>query len=237
LKLFDTFVKMRYSTAAATLLYAAAYVQAATFTVSVGANNTLAFSPTSLSNVSNGDIVNFQFVSKNHSVVQSSFAAPCTGNGVSSGFQDVTDTSGASGFPTWSITVENASAPLWFYCSQTTANSTHCQAGMVFAINPTEAKSFDAYQAAAKATNATAPAPGQNPSPVTIINGAAGATDSVVSVSGIATATGSGAGSSTGSSSGSAASSTSTSNSASQLMSGSSISLLAVAGLVTGLIL
>ena len=58
----------------------------------------------------------------------------------------------------------NASAPLWFYCRQTgyvidleAKNSalndpycSHCEAGMVFAINPTTAMSFNAFQAAAK---------------------------------------------------------------------------------------
>ncbi|KIK59564.1 hypothetical protein GYMLUDRAFT_245235 [Collybiopsis luxurians FD-317 M1] len=244
---------MRYSTAAAAVLSAAASVHAATYNVLVGDSNNLVFNPTTLSGVANGDIVNFQFVSKNHSVVQSTFTAPCTAAGVSSGFQNVSDPTGASGFPTWSMTVENASAPLWFFCSQTTANFTHCQRGMVFAINPTANKSFEAFQNAALTSNSTSP-PGQNPSG-TIISGTPGATDGPVSVSGLGTAssesaatatasgaaaTGTGASSGSGTDTGSAAGSTSTgssSNGASQLMSGSSISLLAVAGLVAGLAL
>lgn len=219
---------MRFSVATAAILSAAASVQAATFNVLVGDNSTLTFNPTNLTGVNNGDIVNFQFVSKNHSVVQSTFAAPCTAAGVSSGFQNVSDPSGASGFPTWSMTVENASAPLWFFCSQVVANNfTHCQKGMVFAINPTEAKSFDAFKQAAIASNATAPGPGENPSG-SIVSATAGAP---VSVDGLST----GAPTSTSASSGSSPSSTT--NGASQLMSGSSISLFAVVGLVAGLAL
>jgi plastocyanin len=225
---------MRYSVAAAAILSAAASVQAATYNVLVGSNSTLTFNPTNLTGVNNGDIVNFQFVSKNHSVVQSTFAAPCTGAGVSSGFQAVSDTTGASGFPTWSMTVENASAPLWFFCAQTTNTSTHCQMGMVFAINPTAAKSFDAFQQAAIATNATAPAPGQNPSG-SIVTGNADATGPV-SASGVATESAASAGPAASTTSGGApATSSGASNGASHLMSGSSISLLAVAGLIAGL--
>jgi archaellum component FlaF (FlaF/FlaG flagellin family) len=227
---------MRFSTAAVALVSAVASVKASTFNVQVGFNDSLVFNPSNLTGVANGDQVNFQFVSKNHSVVQSTFAAPCTAAGVSSGFQNVSDPSGTS-FPTWTITVDNASAPLWFFCSQVTNTSTHCQSGMVFAINPTAAKSFTAFQAAAIATNGTGP---QNPSG-SIISGSAGATDPVVSVSGSASepavtagTSGSASGSTTGTSSGA---SPSASNGARQLMSGSSISLLAVAGLVAGLAL
>ncbi|KAJ3765342.1 hypothetical protein EV361DRAFT_591189 [Lentinula raphanica] len=224
---------MRFSVAAATLLSAALSVKAANFSVVVGFNNMLAFNPTNLTGVANGDTVSFQFQSKNHSVVQSTFAAPCTAAGVSSGYQNVSDPT-ASTFPTWSLTVEDASAPLWFFCSQTTP-AVHCQAGMVFAINPTAAKSFDAFQQAAMATNATSPA-GQNPSG-SIVSGTAGATDSALSVSGstLAPTATSGAGSSS-TSSGASAGSTSA-NGASHLMSGNSISVLAVAGLVAGLVL
>jgi len=240
---------MRFSVAAAALLSAATVQAQNQWNVTVGFNNSLVFNPTTLNGVQNNDIVNFQFVTKNHSVTQSTFAAPCTAAGVSSGFQDVSNTAGPT-FPTWSITVENASAPLWFFCAQTTNVSTHCQAGMVFAINPTATKNFTAFQQAAIASNLTAPAVGENPVGSTVV-GSAGATDAALSVSGSgaqasetpSTASASGAagsagasGSTTGTGTGSAPSSTS-SNAASQLMSGSSISLLTVAGLVAGLIL
>ena len=58
----------------------------------------------------------------------------------------------ATTFPTWNVTV-NDTNPLWFYCKQHSPDgSSHCGAGMVFAVNPTAEKSIDAFIAAAKAT-------------------------------------------------------------------------------------
>ncbi len=81
-------------------------------------------SPFRLTGVANGDVVQFQFLDKNHTVTQSTFAAPCsnitdatgTVTGVDSGFQFVDPA--ATSFPVWQITVNNASTPLWFYCRQ-----------------------------------------------------------------------------------------------------------------------
>ncbi|KAK6507921.1 hypothetical protein TWF481_006342 [Arthrobotrys musiformis] len=79
-----------------------------------------------------GDIVEFHFLPRNHSVAQSNFANPC---------QPISDTAFFSGFvPTnygqnenvFQITVEDRN-PIWFYCSQTTGN--HCQSGMSGVIN------------------------------------------------------------------------------------------------------
>lgn len=60
----------------------------------------------------------------NHTATQSSFATPCSNftnsdgsPGVDSGFQFVNTSTGM--IPTWSITINNVSAPLWFYCRQT----------------------------------------------------------------------------------------------------------------------
>lgn len=150
---------MHFVIAALGLLASTSFVSAANFTVLVGDNNALTYSPSSIQ-IQSGDTVNFEFRSKNHTVTQSSFAKPCTplttaaGTGISSGFQAVAP--GDTSFKTWSITVSNASAPLWFYCEQTTP-ANHCKAGMVFAINPTADKSFDAFQAAAKASTPDAP--------------------------------------------------------------------------------
>jgi len=118
--------------------------------VQVGANGQLAFSPTNVTaNV--GDTISFQFQGKNHSVTQSTFADPCTiqttpAQGIDSGFQPVA--ANATELPQWSFTVNNASAPLWFFCAQTNP-AVHCHAGMVFSVNanPTSAKSFAVYQA------------------------------------------------------------------------------------------
>jgi hypothetical protein len=83
--------------------------------------------------------------------------------GIDSGFLPVA--AGATEFPSWSFSISNATAPLWFYCKQKSPAkyepishksqvpalmphffSSHCQAGMVFAINPTADRSFDAFQ-------------------------------------------------------------------------------------------
>lgn len=150
---------MHFVTAALGLLASAGFASAADFQVLVGDNNALAFSPSSIT-VQAGDNVNFEFRSKNHSVTQSTFAQPCTflttaaGPGVDSGFQPVP--AGSTSFPSWNITIDNATAPLWFYCAQTTP-ADHCNAGMVFAINPTAEKSFDMFQATAKSSTPGAP--------------------------------------------------------------------------------
>jgi len=139
---------MRFSLAVAALApVLSAYAE--DILVMVGAGNTLTFSPPNVTaNV--GDTIAFQFQSKNHSVTQSTFANPCQiqttpAQGIDSGFQFVDNTS--STLPQWSFTVNNASAPLWFFCAQTG----HCQKGMVFSVNakPDGPKSFAVYQAAA----------------------------------------------------------------------------------------
>ncbi|KAF7783292.1 hypothetical protein Agabi119p4_2668 [Agaricus bisporus var. burnettii] len=136
-------------------LASALVTSAADFNVTVGANNQLVFDPTSVT-VQNGDTVHFEFVSKNHSATQSTFANPCArlDGGVDSGFLNVADNVPS----VWSFTVNDASSPFWFHCAQTSP-ANHCQTGMVFAINPTADKSFDAFQAAAK-SNASGTTPG-----------------------------------------------------------------------------
>jgi len=139
---------MRFSTILAVVLpVATAFAQGVNHVVQVGANDTLTFMPNNIE-VQNGDSVSFQFLTKNHTVTQSTFATPCTmmPNGVDSGFQFVPANS--TTIMQWTFTVNNASAPLWFYCRQ----ATHCEQGMVFAINPSATKTFAAYQAAAMAT-------------------------------------------------------------------------------------
>ncbi|KAH0583550.1 hypothetical protein H2248_009176 [Termitomyces sp. 'cryptogamus'] len=150
--------------------------------VIVGDSNKLVFNPPSLTNVQVGDNIIFEFQSKNHSVTQSSFTTPCSplANGINSGFQLAPS---SAPFPTWNITIQNTSAPFWFYCAQTIP-VVHCQMGMVFAINPTAEKSFQAFQATATASatssNSTSDpsssssssassggAPASNPSPAT----------------------------------------------------------------------
>ncbi|KAF8912060.1 hypothetical protein CPB84DRAFT_1761171 [Gymnopilus junonius] len=146
---------MRFSVVATALL-SSAVVNAADILVKVGANNGLVFEPSNIT-AQTGDTISFQFQGKNHSVTQSTFPSPCTrmttpALGVDSGFMPVA--SGAASLPQWSITVNNASTPLWFFCAQTTP-ADHCQKGMVFAVNAPPAKSFAQFQAAAMASNTT----------------------------------------------------------------------------------
>ncbi|KAI0342532.1 Cupredoxin [Trametopsis cervina] len=133
---------------------------ATTFHVTVGANGQLAYNPPS-SDAKPGDIVEFSFYPKNHTVTQSSFNDPCSplAGGFDSGFNPVAAT--ATGAPpTFRVTV-NDTKPIWFYCRQgeNTAAS-HCKQGMVGAINaPPSGNTFDAFKAKAVSSTPTAPAP------------------------------------------------------------------------------
>jgi len=128
---------------------------AATYDVSVG-NGTLRFDPEYI-NAVEGDIINFTFHPKNHTVTQSSFAEPCVplAGGFTSGFVPVAV--GSTSLPTYQVQVNDASKPIWVYCAQPGPPS-HCGQGMVFAINaPADPSphSFSAFQALAISTNGT----------------------------------------------------------------------------------
>lgn len=148
---------MRFSasTLAAVLLAGASTAFAEKFVVTVGKAGALLYEPSSVI-AKAGDVVEFQFMAKNHTVTQSTFDKPCDvkAEGVDSGHQLVP--AGTTVFPAWSITVQNASAPLWFFCNQ----PPHCARGMVFAINPTAEKTFDKFKANAAASAPPAPANG-----------------------------------------------------------------------------
>lgn len=106
-----------------------------------------------------GDTVTFQFMQKNHTATQSTFANPCralaltstSGQvGFDSGFMPVA--AGATSFPTFTIQI-NDSSPIWVYCRQ----ATHCGQGMVFSVNAIESgpNTFDAFKAKAIQLNGT----------------------------------------------------------------------------------
>ncbi|KAH8673870.1 extracellular serine-rich protein [Xylariales sp. PMI_506] len=82
-----------------------------------------------------GDVVEWHFTAKNHSVAQSSFGEPCVpladGTGFFSGF-DFAVTEGQAD-DVFQILVEDDSKPIWYYCAQTVG--AHCQNGMVGVIN------------------------------------------------------------------------------------------------------
>jgi len=161
------------------------FAQSGTVTVHVikvsNKNGSLSFAPNNLT-VPVGDMVQYQFYPKNHSVVQSTFDQPCQPialhsnvSGVYSGFQPVA--AGADTMPTYTFTVNNTT-PIWFYCSQ----ASHCQSGMVGVINPPAANASRTITSfAALAKNATS-----NLSPN---GGEVGGTDGTVSVTGSATGT------------------------------------------------
>jgi plastocyanin len=202
---------MHFSLAPVILATLASTVFAADTQVKVGSNSILSFDPPSV-NASAGDTVTFIFYPKNHTVTQSTFAAPCQqmDGGANSGFQPVT--ANATNVPSFSITVNNTT-PLWFYCMQ----ANHCKSGMVFAINPTANKTFAAFQAAANASSAT------------------GSSSNTTTGSG----SGSGSGSSTGTATGSAPSSTSSSSKSNGAVTVGARAggLLAVVGFAAGILL
>ncbi|KAF8883015.1 hypothetical protein BD779DRAFT_1802147 [Infundibulicybe gibba] len=138
------------------------------FNVTVGANNQLLYDPPFI-HANGGDIVNFIFNPKNHTLTQSAFETPCVPlyGGYDSGFVPV-DTGAPPKIR--SLRVPYTSAPIWFHCQQTG----HCGQGMVFAINPPaepSPKSFNAFRNLAIATNGTRPsasysAPAASPTPM-----------------------------------------------------------------------
>ncbi|KAF8645110.1 hypothetical protein AX16_007939 [Volvariella volvacea WC 439] len=143
---------MRFSAVAAALASISAVAAQQRITVTVGVNNGLTYEPATVT-AAEGDTIAFRFVSKNHTVTQSSFDQPCVAraDGIDSGYVPVAQD--ATEFPEWSITINNASAPMWFYCAQ----GAHCQAGMVFSVNPTAERTHEAFVANAQGGSAPAP--------------------------------------------------------------------------------
>lgn len=118
-------------------LYASA-ASAATWQINVSnATAGLVFSPNNIT-AAVGDVVQFTFNPKNHSVTQSSFAQPCTPlyGGFDTGFLPVANGTEASSLPTRQFTV-NDTKPIWIHCRQAANTAaSHCGKGMVFAVNP-----------------------------------------------------------------------------------------------------
>ncbi|KAF2998144.1 hypothetical protein E8E13_001733 [Curvularia kusanoi] len=98
--------------------------------VATGMAPVLGFRPESIT-ANMGDVVEFQFMQKNHTATQSTFAEPCKAmaGGKDSGFMPNPD--GKAGV-TWNMTVDTTDA-LWFYCKQ--SQGEHCGKGMVFSVN------------------------------------------------------------------------------------------------------
>lgn len=235
---------MRFSTAAATLLSVAGFAAAQqTHIIKVG-DGGLAFNPSSLT-APVGDTVQFQFVAKNHSVTQSTFDNPCVfkDQGVDSGFLKVD--ANATEIPSWSFQIDSTDA-LWFFCAQIVNGTSHCQNGMVFALNPTAEKSFDTYKAkamnnaaegGAAGASGSAAASGAAPTASESAAGGAGASGA----SGAASATdsaGAGASPTAGAdTTGGVANNQNAGSNGALGMSGNVISMLSISGLVLGLML
>jgi len=132
----------------------AAAASAATIKVAVGQSG-LTYTPNDIT-AAVGDSVEFSFFPKNHTVTQSSFADPChpLAGGFFSGF---VPTNASTLGSTFTITVKDPK-PVWIYCAQTVLS--HCQSGMVAAINApkTGNNTLDAFtNLAKKASNSTFP--------------------------------------------------------------------------------
>jgi len=168
----------------AALLAAASSVHAADHTIVVGGAAGLVFTPPSI-NAEIGDLVTFIFQSKNHTVTQSGFAAPCsllqnaTINAVGFDSDYVPVGANATEFPAWTIEV-TAKAPIWFYCKQ----GNHCQQGMVGSINAatTGEKTFEAFKALAM--SGAAPATPVNTSQLSTVLAVTAATQTGIAASG-----------------------------------------------------
>jgi hypothetical protein len=108
------------------------------------------YSPDTL-NAAVGDMVEFTFMSENHTATQSAFDTPCVklAGGVDSGFMPNPNNT-VSPPPTMMFQVTTTS-PVWMYCRQ----KGHCGKGMVFSINPTAQKSQADFQAMAIQQNGT----------------------------------------------------------------------------------
>lgn len=127
-----------------------------THTVVAGLGGALVFDPDNVV-AEVGDIVEWHFLPKNHSVAQSSFGQPCVplDNGASSsslsffsGFQPTAEGQAPDVFQ---VVVED-DEPIWYYCAQTTGD--HCQNGMAGVINQNfdSANTLAAYKQKAAGT-------------------------------------------------------------------------------------
>ncbi|KAI0352522.1 hypothetical protein OH77DRAFT_1428565 [Trametes cingulata] len=231
---------MRFATSISALALATvALAQNSTVTIHVGSLNgkqALAFDPPNVT-ASNGTVVTFIFdgMPGNHTVAQSSFAKPCepVQGGFDSGYIFVPNNTDFTGpFPTFNLTIENDSKPIWFYCAQSKPMP-HCLSGMVGSINaPASGNTFSSFVEVAKAASSIAP-------PVPALSGVgafataapgpfAGSVTGFAVPTGTAPAAGSGS-SGSGTGSGSGAAPTNTKNSAGTVQLSGFVAFLAAA--------
>ncbi|KAL6798969.1 Cupredoxin [Trichoderma sp. SZMC 28013] len=132
------------SLAVATL---SAVASAKTIRIDVGMSG-LTFSPNDIK-ASVGDILEFHYYAKNHSVVAADFTTPCKPKAEGGFYSGFFPTASGENENVFQVEVNNTT-PIWFYCSQTTGN--HCGAGMVGAVNAnaSSTKTIDTFKAAAQ---------------------------------------------------------------------------------------
>lgn len=135
----------------ATNLALLAFTNASTHTVTVG-DGGLKFTPNSTI-ASVGDVVEFHYYPKNHSVVQGSFSNPCMST--SGFFSGYIPSAAGKASRTFSVAIDDIN-PIYFYCSQPALGG-HCAQGMVGCVNcPTSGNTLAAYaMGAMNTTNAT----------------------------------------------------------------------------------
>ncbi|KAJ7349148.1 hypothetical protein DFH08DRAFT_743009 [Mycena albidolilacea] len=134
--------------------------RSAVINVTVGGTGVIAYTPNQVTaNV--GDVIQFVFKQKNHTITRSTLASPCSplvGAGAfDSGFVPV-DAAATDNFRLAQLTVEDTN-PIWIYCRQ----AGHCAQGMVFAVNPGD--KFAAFQAAATGSASASAAPSATVAP------------------------------------------------------------------------
>ncbi|KAI0640545.1 hypothetical protein C8Q79DRAFT_921389 [Trametes meyenii] len=167
----------------------------------------LFFEPSSIK-AANGTVVTFVFdgAPGNHTVAQSAFAKPCEplAGGFDTGY--ITIPAGTTtDFPTFNLTIENDTKPIWFYCAQLAGpKGAHCPAGMVGAINaPDTGNTFESFTALVSGASVVNPTPalsGVNAFATAAVGPLSGSITAFAAPSGTAPpSSGSGAGSSAGS--------------------------------------
>jgi len=115
---------------------------AATIQIAVGKDG-LVFTPNSVT-AAKGDIIEYQFFPPTHSVNMADFNNPCM-PAASGGFgSGAFTTSNGMNSNVFQVTV-NSTDPIFFYCGF----PTHCETGMVGAINPSTDQTLDAFQSKA----------------------------------------------------------------------------------------
>jgi len=201
------------ASSAGTATTTAAAISGVTTVKVSNANGDLTFTPDNFT-APVGQVIEFLFYPKTHSVAQAAFATPCEPLANNTGFFSggFTTASGTNA-DVFTITV-NDTKPIWFYCGY----PTHCEAGMVGVINPPAdgSKTIDEFKAAAaKVSNTVAP---------TIVQG--GTKQPVADVKGSGTV------SSSSSSTSSTSTSTSKPNAGVESRGGVKWALLAVTGLI-----